>query len=53
MLTGASEDVNGKGPLGDLTDTKSARNAQQFLAGGQAALPQDSNGRPWNGDYVG
>jgi Mn-containing catalase len=31
---------------------KSVRNTQQWLAGGRAALPQDSNGRPWNGDYV-
>ncbi len=27
-------------------------NPQQFVAGGKAALPQDSNGNPWNGDYV-
>jgi manganese catalase len=39
MLTGADLD-------------KSARNGQQFIAGGKSALPQDSNGRPWNGDYV-
>jgi Mn-containing catalase len=41
MLTGAS-----------LDGAKGARNTQQFIAGGKAALPQDSNGRPWNGDYV-
>jgi Mn-containing catalase len=23
-----------------------------FLAGGQGALPQNSQGRPWNGDYI-
>ena len=41
------------GSLGSaLSDVKGARNAHQFLAGGQGALPQDSNGRPWNGDYV-
>ena len=28
------------------------RNPQHFIAGGRAALPQDSNGNPWNGDYV-
>ena len=39
MLTGATID-------------KSARNGQQFIAGGKSALPQDSNGRPWSGDYV-
>ncbi|HJS96266.1 MAG TPA: manganese catalase family protein, partial [Solirubrobacteraceae bacterium] len=53
MLTGASDSPNGDGSLGDgLKGVKSARNLQQFIAGGQAALPQDSNGRPWNGDYV-
>ena len=30
----------------------SGRNPQHFIAGGRAALPQDSNGNPWNGDYV-
>jgi Mn-containing catalase len=53
MLTGASGSPDGDGSLGDaLSGVKGARNAQQFLAGGQGALPQDSNGRPWNGDYV-
>jgi len=41
MLTGAS-----------LDDADQARNAQHFIAGGKAALPQDSMGKPWNGDYV-
>jgi hypothetical protein len=40
MLTGAA-----------LDDASSARNPQQFIAGGQSALPQDSMGTPWNGDY--
>jgi Mn-containing catalase len=31
---------------------KGRGNPHHFLAGGQGALPQDSNGRPWNGDYV-
>jgi Mn-containing catalase len=53
MLTGASKSPNGKGSLGDgLEGVKSARNAQHFIAGGQGALPQDSMGKPWNGDYV-
>jgi Mn-containing catalase len=53
MLTGASESPNGTGGLADgLSGVKSARNAQHFLAGGQGALPQDSMGKPWNGDYV-
>jgi Mn-containing catalase len=53
MLTGASESPNGKGSLGDgLTGQKSARNVQHFLAGGQGSRPEDSMGKPWNGDYV-
>jgi Mn-containing catalase len=56
MLTGASATSNGgrtglvtKSPLADV---KGVGNPHHFLAGGQGALPQDSNGRPWNGDYV-
>jgi Mn-containing catalase len=41
MLTGA-----------DLSDSKTARNTQQFIAGGKAAMVQDSMGKPWSGDYV-
>jgi len=53
MLTGASPESNGsavtKSPLADV---KGVGNPHHFIAGGQGALPQDSNGRPWNGDYV-
>jgi len=45
MLTGAAE----KGALPDPDDVQ---NPQQFIAGGAATLVQDSNGKPWNGDYV-
>jgi Mn-containing catalase len=45
MLTGAGE-------KGKLPDPETAMNPQQFLAGGAATLPQDSNGKPWNGEYV-
>jgi Mn-containing catalase len=41
MLTGSSVD-----------DMTSSRNAQQFIAGGKSALPQDSMGKPWTGDFV-
>jgi Mn-containing catalase len=41
MLTGSS--------VGDMT---TSRNAQQFIAGGKSALPQDSMGKAWTGDYV-
>jgi Mn-containing catalase len=51
MLTGASDSPNGG--LGEgLSDVKGARNHLHFLAGGQGALPADSHGRAWNGDYV-
>src|SRR5690242_12081978 len=49
MLTGAGASEPGGGALGDV---KSTRNTQQFIAGGAAALVQDSMGKPWNGDYV-
>jgi Mn-containing catalase len=57
MLTGASPKRNGsaRSPLATknpLADVKGIGNPQHFLAGGQGALPQNSQGRPWNGDYV-
>ena len=53
MLTGASPTTNGSGDIdGAMSDVKSARNAHHFIAGGHAALPQDSNGRAWTGDNV-
>jgi Mn-containing catalase len=50
MLTGAAKGKAGK--KGALKGVKDARNSQQFLAGGAAAVVQDSMGKPWNGDYV-
>jgi len=50
MLTGAAEGTPGES--GALADVVGTRNTQQFIAGGAAALVQDSNGKPWNGDYV-
>jgi len=52
MLTGASSTRNGKAPSAALRDLKGVGNPHHFLAGGQGALPQNSQGRPWNGDYV-
>jgi Mn-containing catalase len=52
MLTGATPTDNGRAPSDSLTALKGVGNPHHFLAGGQGALPQDSNGRPWNGDYV-
>jgi Mn-containing catalase len=50
MLTGAAKGKAGK--KGSLKGLKDARNSQEFLAGGAAAMVQDSMGKPWNGDYV-
>jgi Mn-containing catalase len=52
MLTGASPKTNGKAPSHALADVKGIGNPHHFLAGGQGALPQDSRGNPWTGDYV-
>jgi manganese catalase len=52
MLTGASPVDDGRAPSAALSGLKGVGNPQHFLAGGQGALPQDSNGKPWNGDYV-
>ena len=52
MLTGATPTNGGdpsKTPLGSV---KGVGNPHHFLNGGQGGLPQDSLGRPWNGDYV-
>jgi Mn-containing catalase len=52
MLTGASPVGDGRPPSDALAGVKGKGNPQHFLAGGQGALAQDSNGRPWNGDNV-
>jgi Mn-containing catalase len=52
MLTGASPTDDGKAPSASLAPVKGIGNPHHFLAGGQGALPQNSQGRPWNGDYV-
>ena len=54
MLTGATPTTtsNGRGPGSPLKDLKGVGNPHHFLVGGQGALPQNSQGRPWNGDYV-
>jgi Mn-containing catalase len=50
MLTGAAD--GDPGEVGDLSAVKGVRNTQHFIAGGAGALVQDSNAKPWNGDYV-
>jgi Mn-containing catalase len=53
MLTGASPTDDGHAPAASLSGMKDrAINPHHFLAGGQGALPQDSRGNPWTGDYV-
>jgi Mn-containing catalase len=52
MLTGVTPPADGRPPGDALASAKGARNHQHFIAGGQGALPQDSMGKPWNGDYV-
>jgi Mn-containing catalase len=54
MLTGATPTTtpNGRGPGSPLKPMLGIGNPHHFLAGGQGALPQNSQGRPWNGDYV-
>ncbi len=53
MLTGATPVDDGRAPDAALAGLKDmAINPHHFLAGGQGALPQDSRGAPWTGDYV-
>jgi manganese catalase len=54
MLTGATPTTtsNGRGPGSPLKGLKDVGNPHHFLVGGQGALPQNSQGRSWNGDYV-
>ena len=43
---------DGRAPKPRSRALKGIGNPHHFLAGGQGALPQNSQGRPWNGDYV-
>jgi Mn-containing catalase len=52
MLTGATPIDDGRAPSDSLGKLKGVGNPHHFVAGGQGALPQNSQGRPWNGDYV-
>jgi Mn-containing catalase len=51
MLTDPGR-VDDRAPEAALKDFKGQGLPHHFLSGGQSALPQDSQGRPWNGDYV-
>jgi Mn-containing catalase len=52
MLTGASPTDDGRAPGNGLAGVLGVGNPHHFIAGGQGALAQNSQGRPWNGDYV-
>jgi Mn-containing catalase len=52
MLTGASPTGDGKAPSDSLSGVKDARYHHHYLLGGQGALPANSHGAPWTGDYV-
>jgi Mn-containing catalase len=51
MLTDPSE-ANATAPDDSLQKYKGVGNPHHFIAGGKGALPQDSRGNPWTGDYV-
>jgi Mn-containing catalase len=36
----------------DISDLKETSHKQHFIGGGKSALPQDSHGRAWTGDFV-
>jgi Mn-containing catalase len=44
--------LTGTGEKGDLPAPDKLFNRQHLIAGGAAALVQDSMGKPWNGDFV-
>ena len=52
MLADPEKVDDGKAPEAALADLKGIGNPQHFIGGGRGALPQDSMGNPWNGDYV-
>jgi Mn-containing catalase len=53
MLTGATSTTDGQDPSSTpLGGVKGVGLPHHFLKGGQGALPADSIGAPWTGDYV-
>src|SRR4051795_6638557 len=53
MLTGATPVTDGQDPSSNpLAGGKGVGLPHHFLKGGQGALPADSIGAPWTGDYV-
>jgi Mn-containing catalase len=52
MLTDLDATDDGRAPEAALSGLLGIGNPHHVIAGGRAALPQNSQGRPWNGDYV-
>jgi Mn-containing catalase len=53
MLTGVSTSANEPDPADrPLEGAQRFRNTRQWISGGLASLPQNSNGDPWTGEYV-
>jgi Mn-containing catalase len=53
MLTGAAGDGARNGEVGTpLGVVKGAGNPHHFIVGGESAMPANSLGQPWQGDYV-
>jgi Mn-containing catalase len=53
LLTAINTMLTGAGEKGDLPEPHTLLNSQHVIAGGSAALVQDSNGKPWNGVVAG
>jgi Mn-containing catalase len=51
MLTGAAGSTE-DGPDASLSGVKDGGYPYHFIAGGAGALPRDSHGAPWTGEYV-
>ncbi|MCW3010375.1 MAG: manganese catalase family protein [Solirubrobacterales bacterium] len=53
MLTGVSTSSNEPDPSDHPLDgAQLFRNTRQWISGGMSALPQNSNGDPWTGEFV-
>lgn len=50
MITGTT--FPGDPDIAPMRDAVDKRNAQHFIVNAQTAMPANSMGRPWNGDYV-
>ena len=51
-LLGKGTSFTAEPNLAPIINGKNMRNAQAFIASAQTAMPVDSMGKPWNGEYV-